>query len=279
MADFGNNQWYFGPVGDLLELPEPSPGVQVEPRRYGGVHQSLSGASTVDILGSRMAYGFELKFCEDADYERLFLAYSGDLPGPFRLLSPMRMNRLSPQSSVCRITESLGLGLRKPDNTTWSWDDTYPDPPYRARKVQWTGVPTLWFDYRVGVPVFPSEDITVSLDVLAGTSLTASIKIEWLDRDHDTVSTDSESVSVTTSWARVSEDFTAPAGAAVARVGLELPTGSGTYLALNRAMVCETGSASSWALGGGAPEVVIETLTSTSPIFPYHDVNVTFLET
>ena len=50
--------WYLGPLGDLRPLVCPEPDLSATQVRYGGLHQGLSGARTLDVTGHKAEYEF-----------------------------------------------------------------------------------------------------------------------------------------------------------------------------------------------------------------------------
>src|SRR5690554_2646520 len=97
-----SKRWYLGPAGALQELTCPEPNIKANLVRYGGVHQGLSGARTVDVTGHRYEYAFDWDYMEQAEWAWLEAMHLRHVPGPFRLLNPLKKNRLAPQSSAMK---------------------------------------------------------------------------------------------------------------------------------------------------------------------------------
>src|SRR5690606_40132859 len=60
--------WYLGPLGKLRGLVCPERGMSDTSTRYGGIHQGLTGARTMDITGHRREYEFEFVYMDKQDF-------------------------------------------------------------------------------------------------------------------------------------------------------------------------------------------------------------------
>ncbi|AIG78469.1 Hypothetical protein AJAP_28155 [Amycolatopsis japonica] len=253
--------------------------------RYGGVHQALSGARTMDVTGHRAEYEFEWKYLERSEWMWLEALHLRHIPGPFALLNPLRKNRLSASASSLIPTSVTGVGL---DLTryTYSWDNSYPadelaGPGVRALRLDsWTsvGVGHMRFDGFRPTAVRVGEQITASVWLKAPADPSALLALDYTDRDGNQVTSPPwEAQAVTSAWARYSITKTVPAG--VAGVRFAVLTGAAAPAMSMAAPQVELGPApTSWEPGGAAPRVLIDQLASTSPIFPLTDCSLTLLE-
>lgn len=276
--------WYLGPLGDLRALTCPEPGISTSEVRYGGVHQALSGARTMDILGHRSEYTFEWTYMEPAEWTWLRALHTRHVPGPFRLINPMRKNRLTPQASAVTPAPQTSIGVHVLNGTwDWVWDwPTEAGPGARALSLpSWgTGNAVVRFDWNKPIALFPNETVTFSAYVKADGDTNVRLVIDFFDRygKHIT-SSPQQTRTVTTEWQRVSLTHSVAdaeiAGAAPAI--LTAPQGTpGIRLA---APQFESGSAATaWEQGGAAPVVLIDQLETSSPRFPLTDCTLTLLE-
>src|SRR5690606_1195650 len=105
--------WYLGPLGKLRGLVCPERGMSDTSTRYGGIHQGLTGARTMDITGHRREYEFEFVYMEKQDFAWLNALHTRMVPGPFYLIDPRYKNRLSPQATSLRSTyNAANIGLQ-----------------------------------------------------------------------------------------------------------------------------------------------------------------------
>jgi hypothetical protein len=256
--------WYLGPAGDLRALVCPERNVDVSEIRFGGVHQSLGGARTMDVTGNKVQYAFNWKYLELDEYSWLRALHTRLIAGPHRLIDPLKKNRLSVGASDGNImphkwqfyTESAGLLTNQLDRTASS---------------------TLSVDLRKGTDVFPLETVTVSMYLKGASAVSVDMYILWYDKTGAFLSQSTATThSVTTSWARYSATKTAPVNAAIGVLGISSAATTTINLA---APQFETGSsATAWEQGGANPLVLVDQLSTTSPRYPVTDCAMVLLE-
>lgn len=274
-------EWYIGPAGDLKLLVCPEINLSVSDVRYGGVHQAISGARIMDVTGTKQDISLAFTFLDEADYRWLQALQTRHIPGPHRLINPLRKNRLSVQAASLNAQASIRPGV-KLSAGSWDWVNDWPSAAgYGMRCLRWfgrTASSTLKLDAVQGVPIFPLEQITGSVYIKGDSAIASgSLTIDYYDRYGVFLSSATpESASVTTSWARYTITRTAPTNAATAVLGA---TATATTTMRVAAAQLEPGSsASAWDQGGGAPLVLVDQLPSTSPRFPLMNCSVTLLE-
>lgn len=271
--------WYLGPAGDLRALVCPERDVDVTEVRFGGVHQSLGGARTMDVTGIKAQYAFNWKYLEQDEYSWLRALHTRLIAGPHRLIDPLKKNRLSVGASDGNImphkwefyTESAGLLTNQPD---------YPTGVLGQRCVRWsdrTASSTLSVDFRKGTDVFPLETVVVSMYLKGASAVSVDMYILWYDNTGSFLSSSTTTThSVTTSWARYSTSKTAPAGAAT---GVLTIAATPTTTINVAAPQFETGSvATAWEQGGANPLVLVDQLSTTSPRYPVSNCAMVLLE-
>lgn len=271
--------WYLGPAGDLRALVCPERDVDVTEVRFGGVHQSLGGARTMDVTGIKAQYAFNWKYLEQDEYSWLRALHTRLIAGPHRLIDPLKKNRLSVGASDGNImphkwqfyTESAGFLTNQLD---------YPTGVDGQRCVRWsdrTAASTLSVDLRKGTDVFPLETVTVSMYLKGASAVSVDMYILWYDNTGSFLSSSTTTThSVTTSWARYSTSKTAPAGAAT---GVLTIAATPTTTINVAAPQFETGSSvTAWEQGGANPLVLIDQLSTTSPRYPLSNCAMVLLE-
>lgn len=268
------NDWYLGPLGELRALPVPEPELEVTTVRYGGTHQALSGARIQDTTGLRNDYKFEFKWLDQDEYFWLEALHTGHVPGPYRLIDPLKKNRFNLRStSMIR-----GVGMQD----VLSYDRQWPaqvDIPGRSYVLSgWeTSSYTLTFEDKTGTAVFPNEQVTASLYARCNSTHSGTLLMQMCDVDLNVIDTQSVPIAINSSWQRFSITRSVPAECTAVKFRLLLGTANtAVYLA---APQFESGPlATTWEPGGGAPVVVMNELTTASPRFPYRDVSLTLLE-
>lgn len=266
--------WYLGPLGDLRVLPVRAAGPEVTPVRYGGIHQALSGARVQDTTGIRNEYKFSFDYLDQTEYFWLDALYTGHVPGPFRLIDPLRKNRFTIRSTAGELT----LGMEGTLTYDRSWPTAVPIPGRSYVLTGWSGasLDVPWED-KTGTAVFPNESLTASVYARCGSTHTASLQLQMCDADLAVLSTQSVAMAITATWQRFTITRTTPATAAAVKMHVILGSANTpVYLA---APQLEAGSAAtSWEPGGGAPVVVFSDLTAGTPQSPLRHVSVTLLE-
>lgn len=271
--------WYLGPPGDLRALVCPERDVDVSEVRFGGVHQSLGGARTMDVTGIKTQYTFNWTYLDQEEYSWIRALHTRLIAGPHRLIDPLKKNRLSVGASDGNImphkwqffTESAGLLTNQPD---------YPTGVTGQRCVRWsdrTASSTLSVDLRKGTDVFPLETITVSMYLKGASAVSVDMYVLWYDKAGSFLSSSTVTThSVTTSWARYSTSKTAPTDAVV---GVLTIAATATTIINLAAPQFETGSSvTAWEQGGANPLVLIDQLSTISPRYPLSNCAMVLLE-
>lgn len=274
-------EWYLGPAGDLRALVCPERDVNVSEVRYGGVHQGLSGARTVDVTGVKFQVDFNFSYLTQADYLWLEALHLRHIPGPLYMINPLKKNLLTKESSMCRSAYARLNGIYSADyNNAWQWENSFPSGPPGVRSVKRIAVPastvTLRFDDGYKTPVTVGTTYDFSAYMKSDSAKTVGFGIAWYDKNHAFLSQASSNKSVTTSWARYDYSATAPASAALA---VPYWTSTTNVSFTSTAAQFEVGSSpTSWEFGGGAMCVVVDQMPATSPRFPMRNASLTLLE-
>lgn len=274
--------WYLGPMGDLKALSCPETGFSTSVTRFGGVHQGLSGARTMDITGLKAAFEFEWTLETQTEWSWLNTLHLRHVPGPLRLINPMKVNRLSYRGASVQQGIDQNTGFQ-PTSGSVAYVLDYPTAAgYGSRTLRWqtwSAAATATIDAPKKIPVFPLEQYTTSLWMKAGSASTVGISMQRYDNAGALLSTSSvTSCSVTTSWTRFSITDTATAGCVGVVLKITPPSTYATPLYMTAAQLEAGASATTWELGGGAPEVVVDQLSTTSPRYPLTDCHLSLLE-
>lgn len=291
--------WYLGPLGGLRELPVPNPGIEDTVTRYGGIHQGLSGARTVDVTGHRGAFTFTWNFLLPDEYNYLRALHTRLIPGPYRLIDPRFKNRLSTQSTAMSarantgiaITRGLGLAFIGTINSRWE-DDWPAEAGFGVRSLRFTGYQTggeflsvVRFDNGYHLPVFDKE--TVNFSVYAKTEASSShcsLSLDFYDKSLNRLEGDFiETFELSDTWKRIHIATDVPPNCVAVAPNILLgrwdTPGDTAEPLLFAAPQFEAGlTPTAWEIGGGALTVSIESLTSSSPQYLYEDCTLTLVE-
>lgn len=288
--------WYLGPLGDLRPLVCPERDVKMTDVRYGGVHQGLSGARTMDVTGHRTDFQFNFTYLDQEEWRWLELLHTRQIPGPHFLVNPFKRNRMSLRATrleLNRSSEFRGGGYSPAAGYAPSLDFP-PGLGYMGRSIKFTSwtATTDWirWDYHRPMPILPTDGsytLSVYLKSEGGVHTGAFLRTRWFNRNNwmDVASPTASIIhplpDLTTSWQRYSiTGLTPPAGAedsVAVGVAIELDAYDGfpVYVA---APQFEAGPLTDWDLGGATAMVLLDQLETTSPRFPMRDASMTLLE-
>lgn len=285
-------EWYFGPAGDLRPLPAPGMDVVNTVERFGGIHNAINGARTVDVLGHRASYEFELPYLTPEEFYWIEALYTETIPGPFYLLDPLRKNRFSRETATARPADASGRGLISGNRSTLKWQLFHDSPvDWIKRGVRWTNLTesegngaNLELDNTPFIPVLPHTGVVVSVYARANEPVGIRIRSDYMDAAGNVVpdSGADDYTDLSGSWTRVTRtlaDF--PANTVTVRPELWTEVGSATAdtaIELIGFQAEHGYSATELALGGGSGQVVIDTMETTSPYYPLQTVNLSILE-
>lgn len=281
--------WYLGPDWDLQPLVCPETDVKMSPVRYGGIFQGLSGSRSMTVTGIKEDYSFSFEYLDPEEYLRLEALNRRAIPGPHRLLNPLRVNRLSPNGADVKpvpgvVTSSTGVSVFR-GNLSQELDWPSGAGPHGSLSTKWT-IPQgsgnyARFDSAFKFPLFPLEEITPSIFLrspIAGS--TVSLTLDWYSKTGTQLSSISSPATMQATWMRFWLPLTAPAGACSARFALTNPSNSlvGSYIQMAAAQVEPGVGVTPWTPGGAAPRVLVDQLEVESPRFPYKNITMTVLE-
>ena len=276
---------YLGPLGGLREI-NPLHDFPMSSQRFGGVHESITGRRTVDVLGHRATVQLRWVKRNQEDMEFLEAIHHRLVPGPLRLVFPteFRKNRLS------RSAASAGYGSRDVsgvDATGGELDgpgDWQPDGGIAGQGLTWTGFAAgngVRFDRNEMVPVVPGESLSASVWVKSSAADGLQLVVDHYDSAgaYVTGTAGTATTLVAGTWTRLQVTATPGAGIAGLVPGVYSPTlaAQGT-VTIGGAQV-ELGTAvTAWTRGGGALVVAADQMNEQALWSPYTNPELTLLE-
>lgn len=276
--------WYLGPAGNLRSLVCPERNVSMNLIRYGGVHQGLSGARTMDVTGHKYEYGFSWTHMENSEWLWLEALHTRYFPGPFWLVSPLKAQLLTRESAALKTAVNTTHGVEGTSVTTAAVSDWPSGVGIATTSLAVTGTGSggiLTLDEGLGFPAIAGETYQVNLyvknTVVAGLTTENTFAINWLDSTGAVIGTPTQvTLGQSGSWTQVSLSSTPPAGAVTGFVKFLIKNGA-TYR-MAAPMVNIGPAILPWEIGGGASLVVVDQLATTSPRFPLTNCSMTLLE-
>ncbi|MCP2200074.1 hypothetical protein LX90_003764 [Lentzea flava] len=274
-----NTEWYIGALGALRRLPVPDPGIRMTPVLYGGIRQGLSGARTIDVTGVRMSYEFEFSALEPDEWMHLEALRTRLIPGPVRLLDPLRRNRLSSEAAAMRVVGTRYGGVTATAGLT-ERGAGFP-VPLGVDHLVWSNRPEqsqLLFDTTRRTAVLPGETITGSVYVRSLPGVTSSVRLGFrhYQLDNSALAPVFTETPVPGEWTRLTITSTVPADAVT--VELFLRGMDANTLSVAAPQIVPGVEPGVWEPGGGAPTVTVDSLTHVSPIYPISTVSMTLTE-
>ncbi|MCA1195139.1 hypothetical protein [Saccharopolyspora sp. 6V] len=276
---------YLGPLGRMRQLRAPRPDVEIDHPRQGGTHVALSGARTVDYLGSRGEYEFSWTWLDDAERDYLEALRDRHVRGPLRFVLPgWRTNRLSRQAA------SVGYGGRDlhgvtPTAGTTAPADAWPDDaPPAGDALAWSGwAPgsALRLDRDHPAPVLPGEVVTASVYVQATHAITVRITADLRTATGYTAAINGTATTLEPhAWSRLAVTVPTTAGVLGCSPAI-VPTATpnpNAVVTVAAAQVEPGAAPSAWSLGGGAPVVAVDTMPITAARRGFSHPTLTLLE-
>jgi len=271
--------WRIGPMWDMRQIPYIEPNVTLPKVRYGGIHQSLSGARTMDITGYRGEYGFEINWMDEVDYQFLEMLFTGQIQGPYRLLNPLKRNLLSPQATSLETSRSPKSGvILASGNMLRTYDNTFTTSPLAGVISGWSGSAPIAFDKAKATPILVGQPVTGSIYMKSSTPTTVELRLEYWKQGVFTGVFGVASVVTTSTWARYNITRTSLSDNRDGVVFSILPSTYPSPLYVAAPQVEMATSPSTWQPGGGAPVVLMDQFPVESLRFPLRNVKLTLLE-
>ena len=174
-----------------------------------------------------------------------------------------------------RSVSGLGIFSTNVPTRSTDWPSALTIP---GRSLQFAGSGSqqiLRFDYTRYTGIL-DEDLTGSVYMKASAPVSVGIVFDWYALDGTHTSSSTTNCSVTTSWTRFNITANPPAARA-AVFAIVNPIGAHTLNVAAPQVEFGT-SATAWELGGGSTSVILDQLTSSSPLYPRSDVTMTLLE-
>jgi len=285
--------FYLGRAGALQILVPPLPGWEATDLLRGGTHELAAGGNVRDRVGIRRRWVLNWKALTDAEWSTLrTLFYT---PGPYRLLNPEELNRLTVNQATGTDELRDATGMRAVIQGTVASDTAFAHAGLRSLK--WDTATALTVASGRGVAystslttidatwaaVRPSVAHTFSVWAHASVAVSMAARIDWYTAAGALISSDAGTgTAVSTSgWTQlVCANKTSPATAAYGLGGAQntTTTGAALLLYLDDAQLEEGATVTTWRLGAGTPLVVMESLSPSVPLVGFHDAELVLLE-
>lgn len=263
----------------------PEPDIKLPVIRYGGIHQGLTGARTMDVTGHRQDFELQINWLDQDEYRWLEALHARVVPGPYYLINPLKRNRLSLQASKMSISQSSKTGVRLPAGSSTGQSLAFPAaevglPGWSSYVWHWDDPsPRVTFDRGRPIPVLAGETITASifLNPSPGDPVTVTLQLDWFDVAGETLTPTASAIELPSGWTRQQVTGVPPSGAVSCRfsMGLVDPDGA-VYMAAPQ--VEAASAATNWEIGGASVQVLLDQFDTESRRFPYRNTTLKLLE-
>lgn len=276
------SDWYLGPLGELRPLVVPEPDISINQVRFGGVHQGLSGARTLDITGHRIEYTFEFRNLDRDEFMWLEALHTRFFPGPYHLIDPLKKNRLSAQASRLLLVDADSNGVYTAASAV-SGSRDFPDTvnlPGRSLIVETADMDVVQFDSGKRIPLLTGETPLCSVYLKSEVPHEAAyLRASWYDIEDAFISNTDIDIDTSVTWSRHWYNFVDRPGNAYG-VTFSVVLLSNAIPVWFAAPQVETSTylPTDWEIGGGAPIVLIDQMPAVSGRFPLRHATLTLLE-
>jgi hypothetical protein len=280
----------FGPLGRLMVVDTPQAGFDAPADLFGGIHESLNGTRTRDVLGFRATYTIELEGLTPRALSWFEMAYRGALGDPLYFVDEQRVNKLSAAVSSALSayvdtdpfthlngthTQVASTSLLLPGTE----DGAAVSTPGPSGAISWTNTSTGNI-IRCGpmIPVQPGEHVVFSMYALSVTD-TPTLEFTPFDASGAALGqTPAIALNQITAGAppRYWVPYTVAAGVAALQPCIRHAVAQTTVFT---ALQLETGDTPTpWVQGGAGAQVVVESNATTRRPLGNMDAKLTLLE-
>lgn len=256
-----------GTAGRMIPMPSPvADGFDAPYGRTSAEHRSLTGATTVDVLGAHRSWAFEFSYRHRGESARLIARWTSPITSaPLRLIDPITPNRLSLDAASGGGTSGTAdaaeadtgevrrvlRGDEMPDEVAGLLDGAY-------RWEFGSGSGELLLDPADRVPVVVDEDLEFRVWARGNTSVRPFTRY-YLDDGTDIDGTGAEVVLDPDDWTVLTNTGQIVEGEALASPGVKAGSGgSDRWVELAAPLVTlDPDDDGEWTPGGGGPVVVL----------------------
>lgn len=261
--------WYLGSVGNMVAIPDPDGPADIGMELRGGVHQSLTGATTVDRVAVPRSWPLQWTRLDEDTVTYLELIGHGLVKGPLRLIDPMRRNRLprriatggSLRRSVADFTQTGGSA------PTWAAVTGPPATVPVRGAISWQRTTTAAASLTTAaagdrVPVIVGELIRVSCWVRNATTQAAVALDAWDSAGAAARTTGTATTLSVSTWTQLTVNYTVASGRVSLSPALVVASGqAASTLHATGWQISMQSDPLTWTLGGGTPVVVASELS------------------
>jgi len=259
-----------GPLGKLTAMPSSSVGddIRAPYRRTAAVQESLTGGTTVDVLGVHREWEFGFSWRLAAELDRLIARYNAPGAAPLRLRDPVTVNLTSidashgggvTRSTVAALASAGTLAHTLPATMPGEVDGILGGAYLWSLANAQSGNLLLDQPVETRIPALASTPVSVGIWATGTTTATPFI------RPYDAAGAaladvDGSPTALSGAWQRLTQLNVSPSGSAVGfGFGLKVATTTGARTVTATAPLVVYGATlpALWSPGGGAPRVVL----------------------
>lgn len=285
--------FYLGPLAALREIPAPADPMEVPPTLIGAVHESLSGAVSVDRVAMPRRWAMAWRVLPEDTLTYLAAVGLGLVAGPLRLLDPLVRNRLGRQVATGGSMRRSVDRWAAYDGSSIAWVPLSDPPagiPVRGA-VSWTLPDLSGTELTVAsgreastgrVPVLPGETVRVSGWARGTTGTGVALGADTWDAAGVSVTTEGALTALdATVWSPLSFTYPVPGDGSRPAVSpyLRAPAGQpAATVQITGLQVCDATAPDVWTLGGGTPVVIATESTDVYELVDKHSYSMVLRE-
>lgn len=280
--------WWLGPMGGLRRIPCPERDISMSQIRTGGTHRGLSGARTSDTTGNKTDYKFNFKLLEPDEWQWIEMLHTRIVRGPYYLINPIKKNRLSLRAvqgmdmfPLGTILGGVSTGTAMSRVADFPPGLGFPVSAVELQAYQASDMSAI-FDRGQPFPLLRGETVSMGIWVRSTSgTLNVRLRVDWYYGPGQYGYPQGSPVfEIGTSWTKLTfEAAMVPVGIHGATFGVMVAQPyEGNKLRWAAPQINGGSSLAPFDPGGGAPMVLIDQLTTSSPRYPLRDGELTVLE-
>ena len=279
-----SDPFLLGVAGRLMEMPSPvADGFDAPYERTAAKHRSMTGGTTVDVLGAHRSWAFRFSYRHGGEAARLIARWTSPITTePLRLVDPLTANRLSLDAAsgggVTGTAESIAVSTGNAHRIT---PDTMPPEldGLLDGALHWSAADsgTASLDNTDGVPFVPGEPVAFRV-WLRGDARVRLI-LRYLDRHGDALAASvGDELDLAWDWGTQSIARTVPDDCALVVPAVQTRDGGGPVELTGPLLTADPDAAGEWSPGGGAPVVNLTEFTHGYQRLGRREMNLTVQE-
>lgn len=279
--------FYLGPLGGMIALPPPAPGMDTSPVWTGGVQRAIAGNTTSDKIGRKKSWPLAWIALGHDDLGTIAAFDQGLVPGPLRYIDGLVKNRLSPQHASGGTFKRSATGWTSSAGAAGWALNTATDPSWATRLaggITWAPPASTAATLRTGTastdryPLITGEQVTLSVWAIGNKTMRAHL-VPYDAAGVAGAAVTGSNVVLSGVPQRLSVSITPSSTQVSCVVGVDVLSAAGVGALAVTAWQLELGATPSlWVPGEGCPVVTVAPMRDVSILPTFHEAGLLLLE-